>query len=160
MSDPAVQCAPLDEFETGPAVTHHRPRPNHLRDVTESSVIESQDRTADDAPKLDPEIVAKLAVYAVEILDGSRSMTHLAAWVTEEVAQEIFARRALHAERRSIYRDGRRSVPQPGRVHMSRPFPHIVEAVVMMHTPARSFTVAVCLEFSRQRWRATCLTVL
>ncbi|MGO1538033.1 MAG: Rv3235 family protein [Leucobacter sp.] len=160
MSDPAVQYTPFDERKTGPAAADRRPRPNHLRDVTASSVLESQDRTAGDAPELAAETVAKLAVYAVEILDGSRSMTHLAGWVSEEVAEEIFARRALHAERRSIYRDGRRSVPRPGRVHMSRPFPHIVEAVVIMHTQARSFAVAVCLEFRRQRWRATCLTVL
>lgn len=111
-------------------------------------------------PPLEATTVAQLAVYAVEILEGSRPATHLSTWVTEEVARSILERRALRQERRAIYRDTRRSVPRPGRVHVSRPFARIAECAVTMHTPARSFAVAIRLEHQGTRWRVTCLTVL
>lgn len=111
-------------------------------------------------PPLEVTTVAQLAVYAVEILEGSRPATHLSTWVTEEVARGLLERRALRQERRAIYRDTRRSVPRPGRVHVSRPFAQVAECAVTMHTQARSFAVALRLEHQGTRWRVTCLTVL
>lgn len=113
-----------------------------------------------DIPLPDLAVVRLLAVYSYEILDGSRAVAQLGGWITREVAEHLMARRAARTERRTLTRDTRRSVPVPGPVHLSRPSPLVTEVTIILTTPARSTAVAMRLEYLRQRWRATALTVL
>lgn len=109
-----------------------------------------------------PEIVTiqKLALYAFEALEGSRSIAQLGGWITREVAAVLLERRAARTERRTLYRDARRVTACPGPAHIDRPLPHIVEATVVLYAEPRSRSVALRFEHNGSRWRATDLTVL
>lgn len=170
LHDPAA--APTDAPTDAPAADHEEDdvpdRPfaglPHLR------VIPHPDRyldraafntgTDEDVPP--PEIVTiqKLALYAFEALEGSRSIAQLGGWITREVASALRERRAAHTERRTLYRDARRIMACPGPAHIDRPLPHIVEATVVLYAEPRSHSVALRFEHSDGRWRATDLTVL
>ena len=111
-------------------------------------------------PPLPAAAIQRLALCAAEVLDGSRAIGQLAGAITEEVAQELAARRALRTERRTLYRDERRVVPVPGPPHASAPRPGVVEAAVVLHAPGRTHAVALRFEVRRGAWRVTHLTVL
>ena len=153
-----------------PAPRHLRavPSPTHTgragRGVAVPRPEPSPDRGATwfraDIPPPPEILVQRLAVYAFEVLEGSRAVTQLAGWITPEVAEGLRARRALRAEREALTRDRRRRVASPGRAHVCRPLPHVVEATVVLHTESRSNVVALRLEHRRERWRATDITVL
>ncbi|WP_157502285.1 Rv3235 family protein [Leucobacter celer] len=104
--------------------------------------------------------IQKLALYAFEALEGSRSVAQLGGWITREVAAALLERRAARTERRTLYRDARRVVACPGPAHIDRPLPHIIEATVVLYAEPRSRSVALRLEHNGSRWRATDLTVL
>ncbi len=139
-------------------------RRRHLHAVAKPSRRRSEaalDASSEaDIPPPSPRLVQKLGLYAFEALDGTRVVAQLGGWITAEVAAQLLERRAARTERRTLYRDQRRTVPVPGRVHVNRPFPHIAEAVVVLDTGVRSTAIAIRLEFIRQRWKATELTVL
>ncbi|QIM18009.1 hypothetical protein G7066_03740 [Leucobacter coleopterorum] len=105
-------------------------------------------------------MIQKLAIYGYEALDGSRSIAQLGAWITRGVVEQLTSRRAAWTERRSLYRDNRRLVPVPGKVHLSQLSNRVAEATVVVQTEVRSTAIAIRLEFLHQRWRATDLTVL
>lgn len=117
-------------------------------------------RAVPDIPPPDLNVVRRLAVYSYEVLDGTRAVAQLGGWITREVAEQLSTRRAARTERRTLYRDNRRSVPTPGPVHLSRPAPLVTEVTIVLRTEVRSTAVAMRLEFVRDRWRATELTVL
>jgi hypothetical protein len=105
-------------------------------------------------------LIRNLAVCAVEAIDGLRPIEQFTNWITHEVAVELAARRQLRLERNQVYRDQRRRVPSPGAVTISMPTRRAVEAAIVVTIEGRSFAVAMRLEWIRERWRATCLTVL
>lgn len=107
-----------------------------------------------------PLLIRTIALCAVEVLEGLRPVTQLGGRVTPEVLESVLAQRRLRLERQAVYRMKQRIVPSPGAVVQSRPGDFSVEAVVVMHTEARSFAVALRLEYIRGRWRATQLHVL
>lgn len=109
----------------------------------------------------DPERLAQnLAMRAVEVLAGTRSLDQLNMWITEDVAQEFLLRRALHREKRAVAGE-RRTIPHAlGSSRISRPRDGVVEAVVTIHSRVKSRAVAVRLESIDHRWRATALSVL
>lgn len=109
----------------------------------------------------DPERLAQsLAMRAVEVLAGTRSVEQLHTWITEDVAQEFSLRRSLHLEKRAIAQD-RRTIPHAlGSSRISTPCDGVVEAVVTIHSRVKSRAVAVRLESIDHRWRATALSVL
>lgn len=104
--------------------------------------------------------IQRLALYAFEAIEGTRSISQLAGTVTPEVVRELQARRSLRVERRTLIHDQRRIVALPGPAHTSRPHPEIVEAAVVLHARGRTSVVALRLERNAERWRATELTVL
>lgn len=132
---------------------HAIPAPRSPRDVVPL-------RAAPDIPLPDLNIVRRLAIYSYEVLDGTRSVAQMGGWITREVAEQLSARRSARTERRTLYRDDRRSVPTPGPVHLSRPAPLVTEITIVLRTEARSMAVAMRLEYVRDRWRATELTLL
>ncbi|WP_449283071.1 Rv3235 family protein [Leucobacter sp.] len=119
------------------------------------------DSTTDtDVPPPEIMTIQKLALYAFEALEGSRSVAQLGGWITREVATALLERRAARTERRTLYRDARRIVACPGPAHIDRPLPHVIEATVVLYAEPRSRSVALRLEHNGSRWRATELTVL
>ncbi|RDV45565.1 hypothetical protein DOE76_06965 [Leifsonia sp. ku-ls] len=119
---------------------------------------------ADLADAVDPSpsiLCASLARCVVEILAGARSLDQLARWVTDAVYVHLLRRNLLAQRARQ---DSADSVPRP-RVHigdpkLSSPTKDVIEAVVMVHQPARSRAVAIRLERHRSRWRASAINVL
>ena len=128
------------------------PKPLRAAEISRSPVP--------DIPAPDLNIVRLLAVYSFEILDGSRAVSQLGGWITREVAEHLTQRRAARTERRTLTRDDRRTVPIPGPVHLSRPSPMVIEVTIVLRTEVRATAVAMRLEYLRERWRATNLTVL
>lgn len=111
-------------------------------------------------PPPDTQIIQKIAIYGYEVLDGSRAVAQLGSWITRDVAEQLRSIRAARTERRTLYRDHRRRVPVPGRVHLSQVSSRVAEATVVLQTEARSTAVAIRMEFFHQRWRVTVLAVL
>lgn len=128
------------------------PKPYRVAEIPRSSTPE--------IPAPDLNIVILLAVYSYEILDGSRAVSQLGGWITREVAEHLTERRAARTERRTLTRDDRRAVPVPGPVHLSRPSLLVTEVTIVLRTDVRATAVAMRLEYLRERWRATNLTVL
>lgn len=104
--------------------------------------------------------VRRLALYAFEALEGTRSIAQLGSWLTTELAQSLAERRAARLERRSLYRDDRRTMAAPGPAHLQQVSPEAIEATVVLHAGQRATAVALRFECTGSRWRATELTVL
>ncbi|MCW2288842.1 Rv3235 family protein [Leucobacter luti] len=104
--------------------------------------------------------IQALALYAFEVIEGKRTIAQLAGTITPEVRIELQKRRAARTERRTLFKDHRLLVPIPGPVHVSRPCSTVIEAAVALHAPERTIAVALRLELTAERWRATHLTVL
>lgn len=98
--------------------------------------------------------VRALATHAFEAVAGSRNITQLGGAVTFGAARQLALQRAAMQERKHAYRDARRYVPSPGRMHLCRVMPDTAEASVVLHTEHRAFAVALKLEWVRGRWRA------
>lgn len=144
------------------ALAPHDSHPKrHLHAVPRLKGFQDHQRLpSDDIPPPDSRMIQKLAIYGYEALDGSRSIAQLGAWITRGVVEQLTSRRAAWTERRSLYRDNRRLVPVPGKVHLSQLSNRVAEATVVVQTEVRSTAIAIRLEFLHQRWRATDLTVL
>jgi len=111
---------------------------------------------ADPAP-----LLVNLTRCVVEILAGVRHLDQLARWVTNEVHLNLMRRVTIAARSRAITgasaKRPRLTISEP---LITEPLDGVVEAVVMVHQPARSRAVAIRLEGIDGRWRATALTVL
>ncbi|WP_349627055.1 Rv3235 family protein [Leifsonia sp. C5G2] len=106
-------------------------------------------------------LCSALARCVVEILAGARSLDQVARWVSDAVYVHLLRRNMLAQRARQ---DASDSAPRP-RVHigdpkLSSPTKDVIEAVVMVHQPARSRAVAIRLERHRSRWRASAINVL
>lgn len=151
---PRPHSVPRRILHAVPERSQHQRRPTQI-----DGTVESVDSPPDPAPP-PHRFIQTLAVHAYEVLDGARAVAQLGPWITQSVAAELIARRAARTERRTLYRDQRRVVPVAGRVHLHQPTPHTIEATVVLRTKVRAAAVAIRLEYSRARWRATHLTVL
>jgi hypothetical protein len=80
--------------------------------------------------------------------------------VSVGAARQLALQRGALRERRQLYRDARSCVPSPGRVHLCRIDPLLIEATVAVHTERRTHAVALRLEWVRSRWRACELYVM
>lgn len=133
----------------------------HLHALPELTNLTAQKRPdAADIPPPDTQIIQKIAIYGYEVLDGSRAVAQLGSWITRDVAEQLGSIRAARTERRTLYRDHRRRVPVPGRVHLSQVSSRVAEATVVLRTETQSTAVAIRMEFFHQRWRVTVLAVL
>lgn len=97
----------------------------------------------------------------LEVFFGMRDVDQLARWVTEDAYRKLITRANLGTRARSA-----RGVPAKRPVYAIRSIRHsspadgIVEAVMVVDTPARTRAVAVRLEGLDGRWRATSLAIL
>lgn len=110
----------------------------------------------------DPEIFLRnLTRGVLEVFSGVREVEQLARWVTEDAFRKLVVRSNLSARARSA-----RGVPAKRPAHTilsvrhSEPADGVVEAVVIVASPARTRAVAVRLEGMDGRWRATSLALL
>lgn len=111
-------------------------------------------------PVLDSSIIGRIAVFAFEVVEGTRQVGQLGKWITAKVADELAGLRSLNVERRSLFRDHRRVVPSVVRVRATAPALRVIEASVVLMTPSRARAVALRFEVFRGRWQATSITVL
>lgn len=106
-------------------------------------------------------LVQKLALYALDAVEGTRAIAQLGGWITFEAAQRLAERRAARTERRTVLGDPRtRSAAAPGPAHLHEPVPGVFEATVVLHAEPRACSVALRFERFDGRWRATDITVL
>ncbi|WP_345801931.1 Rv3235 family protein [Microbacterium sp. AZCO] len=130
-------------------------------DVYELSDFFAPQRTS--ATQLpDPEpFLQNLTRGVLEVFSGVREVEQLARWVTEDAFRKLVVRSNLAARARSA-----RGVPAKRPVHSilsvrhSAPADGVVEAVIVVASPARTRAVAVRLEGMDGRWRATSLALL
>lgn len=112
----------------------------------------------DDDPSL---LSAKLALCVIEILAGARPLDQLGRWVSDSVYVQLLRRTVIASRSREVTGDdARRPRVRVGEPMINRLGETIVDAVVMIHQPARSRAVALRLERHRNRWRATAISVL
>lgn len=144
----------------------HHPHPHHLRAVRHVPGLLPEhvhDEVATRPPPvtpLNPKLIGKLAVFAYETVEGTRSVGQLSNWVSTTVARQLTEYRSLNIERRSLYRDDRRVVPTVRRVRVVLPIPGVAEAAVVLNTADRVKAVALRFETIRGHWQATSITVL
>lgn len=90
-----------------------------------------------------------------------REVEQLARWVTEDAFRKLVVRSNLAARARSARGvSAKRPVHTILSVRHSEPADGVVEAVVVVTSPARTRAVAVRLEGMDGRWRATSLALL
>ena len=156
----ASQLAQVDEYpiERGPgarvvsidAARRHRPAsPPPLADALS-------------VPALHPTLIARLTVYAYEVLEGIRPLAQLGGMITEQVAEELRERQAARAEARAVTHDERVLVPTVSRISVCVDDPCHLEATALLKFGERVRAVAIGMRYSldRRRWLAHCLTVL
>lgn len=106
-------------------------------------------------------LAANLALCVVEILAGARELDQLSRWVSDPVFVHLLRRSTIAARTRQITgKPVLRPRLRVGDPVIARPQDGVVEAVVVVHQPARSRAVAIRLEAVGARWRASALTVL
>lgn len=113
-----------------------------------------------DCPPLEHRVIGRIAATAYEIAEGSRQVANLSRWITPAVAKQLAHVRALNIERRSLYRDTRRSVPTVRRVRAVSTSEGVIEATVVLNTPGRARATAMRFEYARGAWRASYLAVI
>lgn len=110
----------------------------------------------------DPEpFLRNLTRGVLEVFSGVREVEQLARWVTEDAFRKLVVRSNLSARARSARGvSAKRPVHSILSVRHSAPADGVVEAVVVVASPARTRAVAVRLEGMDGRWRATSLALL
>lgn len=138
------------------ARTTSAPRPSRMRD----DEFGPQRTPAALLPAPEP-LLRNLALGTMEILAGIRDVDQLARWLVADAYRVLVVRANLAARARSA-----RGIP-PARpvqtvrsVRMQEPDDGIVEGVVIVDTPYRTRAIALRLEGTDGRWRATSLALL
>ncbi|MGO4536349.1 Rv3235 family protein [Leifsonia sp. 2MCAF36] len=147
------------------SVVLRRPRP-WPTDVTVDPA--PTDRDADDVAPIaesgnpDPAtLCSNLARCVIEILAGARPLDQIGRWVSDSVYVHLLRRTMLAVRTRAVStEDPLRPRMTIGDPRLAFPSEGVVEAVVLVHQPARSRAVAIRLERHRARWRATAINVL
>jgi hypothetical protein len=107
-------------------------------------------------------LVENLTRCVIEVLAGARDLEQISRWVSDDVYRHLLKRVVLSARARQA--KGQRAVSRPnftiGSTVVTEPSDGVVEAVVIVHSRARSRAVALRLEGMDSRWRATAINVL
>ncbi|WP_227496970.1 Rv3235 family protein [Planctomonas psychrotolerans] len=106
-------------------------------------------------------LLENLTRCVIEVLAGARELDQISRWVSDDVYRHLLKRVVLSARARQV--KGLRATRPAftlGRTRMCRPRDGVVEAVVLVHSRARSRAVAIRLEGLDRRWRATAIHVL
>jgi hypothetical protein len=137
--------------------------PRIFRNISANEHFEAQ--VAKRATLPDPEVFMRnLTHRAVEILDGSREISQIARWVTDDVFASINRELIAKTIKRTALSPKIQSrLARPfdlTAVRLSEPRDGIVEGCVMVHTVRKVRVAAIRLEGLDRRWRATSFTLL
>ena len=110
----------------------------------------------------DPEpLLTALTRGVLEVLAGVREPEQLARWLTDEPYRSLVTRANLATRARSARRQpAMRPTFALTSIRHSSPADGVIEAVIIVETPARTRAVAMRLEGIDSRWRATSLSIL
>lgn len=142
-----------------------RPAPGHrvARAAADPGVEEyfaPQHSSRRDLPDPEP-LLVNLTRCVIEVLAGARELDQLARWVSDDVYRHLLKRTVLSARARAVKgQHPQRPAITIGRLSISEPADGVIEAVVMVHSKARSRAVALRLEGLDNRWRASAIHVL
>lgn len=139
--------------------TSRQPPPRSPRSL-QDEFFGPQPTGSADLPDPEP-LISNLTRCVIEILAGAREIEQIARWVSEDVYRHIL-KRVMIAER------GRRArgtvATRPaftlGNIHLSEPRDGVIESVTIVNARARVRAVAIRLEGTDGRWRATVISVL
>lgn len=119
-----------------------------------------QPTPTDALPPPEP-LLENLTRCVMEVLAGARDINQLARWVDDDVYRHLLTRVVLAARARAAKgQQAMRPAFTLGRTTCFSPCDGVVEAVVTVHSRARSRAVALRLEGLDGRWRATAINVL
>jgi len=149
--------ARVDEVDDEP------PEPSSRRRTTSRRLDEMFDRQRTPAAALpDPmPLVQNLARCVIEIMAGVRDPEQIARWLEPAVYAQLLTRTILAA--RARHATGRRTALPTismGSCRIHQPAEDAIEAVAVVHTPARVRAVVMRLIGIDGRWRAAELAVL
>lgn len=111
-------------------------------------------------PDPEPDFVRALAIRAYEVIDGSRAVSQLGPLISVGLARHLAAQQALYSDRRIVYRDRRRRVPEATTARIDRSADAVAEAAVVLRFGRRARAVALRLEWAHRHWRACELFLL
>ena len=117
---------------------------------------EPRPRTVPTAPADPTQLIEEMAVAAVEVLNGHRSVRQMQRWLAPHIYGALAQRSGIAA------RCGTR-VSLPARVISSRtcfPTPSVCEAAVVVWDVNRPRACTIRMEIHRGRWRANALDVI
>lgn len=137
-----------------------RPYPITVRSADVDEFFAPQRTSTSALPEPEP-LLRNLTRGVLEVLAGVREIEQLARWLTEDAYRGLLTRANLATRARSA-----RGVPATRPVHAISsvrtcvPADGVVEAVVVVASPARTRAVAIRLQGIDRRWRATSLALL
>ncbi|GAA1841871.1 Rv3235 family protein [Microbacterium koreense] len=131
------------------------------RDSYEIAQFFAPQRTSSsELPDPDP-LVRNLTIGILEVFAGVREVDQFSRWLSEEAYRKLLVRSNLAARARSARGvAARRPVHALLSVRTQSPADGVIEAVVIVQGPARTRAVALRLEGTDGRWRATSLGLL
>ena len=131
-------------------------RPRFVPDEFFGEQPTSRSSLPDPAP-----LIENLTRAVIEILAGARDLEQISRWVTDDVYRHLLKRVVLSARaRHATGRPATRPYFSVGSISQYEPRDGAVEAVVIVHSRARTRAVALRLEGLDNRWRATAINVL
>lgn len=106
-------------------------------------------------------LVRNLARCVVEVIAGARDPEQIARWLEPSVYTQLLTRVVVAARARQA-KGARVAMPtiSMGSCRIDHPTDDAIEAVAIVHTPARVRAVVMRLVGMDGRWRATALSVL
>lgn len=152
-----MQPLPRDDGSEARAAVHTPPAPSRFH---ADDYFGHQPATTSELPGPEP-LLENLTRCVIEVLAGARELDQIARWVSDDVYRHLLKRVVLSARARQV--KGLRATRPTftlGPTRVCRPRDGVVEAVVLVHSRARSRAVAIRLEGLDRRWRATAIHVL
>ncbi len=130
------------------------------RGESDDEFFAKQPASRADLPDPEP-LLINLARSVIEVYAGVRELEQLSRWIDEGVYRSLLKRASLSARARAVKKAvAVRPSLTVGSVTISEPRDGIVEAVVIVHSKARTRAVAIRLEGMDHRWRASAINVL
>lgn len=137
-----------------------RRRGKHLSEVDVTEFFAPQPTPTSELPDPEP-LLRNLTVGLIECLAGVREVEQLARWMSQEAFLSVAQRVALATRARSATsRPAVRPVYRVTRVRHMEPADGVVEACIVVDMPARTRVLAIRLEGTDRRWRASSVALL
>lgn len=156
MSPPGVAAEPA------PPVPPERPHRRSRAGADEELHEQFARQRTPSAQLPDPEpLLTNLARGVIEVFVGIREVDQLARWLAEDAFRKLVVRANLAARARSARGvQAARPVHQILSVRSMSPADGVVEGVIIVAGPQRTRAIAIRLEGTDGRWRATSLALL